>query len=486
MKQFDFETSNYKNKEEIKTFITTFNDMVDKYVKSFDNSDADLKKVNVNIEKKTALVGKLETAVLDLNKKVEELSSLKELANAEIKELTSKKSEITFTDSEVQKMELDDINSQITSKKSKIAKIEAKIEATKTKIKTNNDEKKTTEKELKELEKSKKSEEEALYRTQGILDLLKASKEDINSKVIEIINAPYRPVSEETKEESVQVEPAPEMVVKVPMIEDIVEEELNIKTDEKPEITESPAIDFDEPDRVEVEEEPIIIEEEPVEEEQTEAEDAIKEEVSLDYVEIDNIFKEENLSLDDFVTSTKEKILENAELVINNLEILKRHNVPLEYTIDQSEILYGISSQDLDDLLSIITTDDEGNGMGFTIDFTFNILKELSKVDVDKLIDVYNSEFMNVNAKSGIIHLLKLANPKIGEFDKNRRTNVEVLKSLGAQKIDEIAKKYPEFIDLDNPLFVNILNVFDKSDLVEKLNTDIDVIPKILDYWKNN
>lgn len=486
MKQFDFETSNYKNKEEIKTFITTFNDMVDKYVKSFDNSDADLKKVNVNIEKKTALVGKLETAVLDLNKKVEELSSLKELANAEIKELTSKKSEITFTDSEVQKMELDDINSQITSKKSKIAKIEAKIEATKTKIKTNNDEKKTTEKELKELEKSKKSEEEALYRTQGILDLLKASKEDINSKVIEIINAPYRPVSEETKEESVQVEPAPEMVVKVPMIEDIVEEEPNIKTDEKPEITESPAIDFDEPDRVEVEEEPIIIEEEPVEEKQTEAEDTIKEEVSLDYVEIDNIFKEENLSLDDFVTSTKEKILENAELVINNLEILRRHNVPLEYTIDQSEILYGISSQDLDDLLSIITTDDEGNGMGFTIDFTFNILKELSKVDVDKLIDVYNSEFMNVNAKSGIIHLLKLANPKIGEFDKNRRTNVEVLKSLGAQKIDEIAKKYPEFIDLDNPLFVNILNVFDKSDLVEKLNTDIDVIPKILDYWKNN
>ena len=44
--------------------------------------------------------------------------------------------------------------------------------------------------------------------------------------------------------------------------------------------------------------------------------------------------------------------------------------------------------------------------MGFSIDFTYNILSELSKINVDKLIDVYNSEFMNVNAKSGIINLV--------------------------------------------------------------------------------
>ena len=124
--------------------------------------------------------------------------------------------------------------------------------------------------------------------------------------------------------------------------------------------------------------------------------------------------------------------------------------------------------------------------MGFSIDFTYNILSELSKINVDKLIDVYNSEFMNVNAKSGIINLLKLTNPNLTDFEKNRRANVEILKSLGTTTTDEIVKSHPDFVNMDNPLFVNVLNVFDKSDLVEKLNADVDVIPKIVDYWKNN
>ena len=104
----------------------------------------------------------------------------------------------------------------------------------------------------------------------------------------------------------------------------------------------------------------------------------------------------------------------------------------------------------------------------------------------DKLIDVYNSEFMNVNAKSGIIHLLKLTNPDLTDFEKNRRTNIEILKSLGTDTVDDIINKYPDFVNMDNPLFINVLNVFDKNDLVEKLNNDVDVIPKIIEYWKNN
>ena len=93
---------------------------------------------------------------------------------------------------------------------------------------------------------------------------------------------------------------------------------------------------------------------------------------------------------------------------------------------------------------------------------------------------------MNVNAKSGIIYLLKLTNPSLTEFEKNRRTNIEILRGLGANTVDDIVAKHPEFVNMDNPLFINVLNVFDKSDLVEKLNTDVDVVTKIIDYWKNN
>ena len=62
----------------------------------------------------------------------------------------------------------------------------------------------------------------------------------------------------------------------------------------------------------------------------------------------------------------------------------------------------------------------------------------------------------------------------------------ETLKSLGVTTADAISEAYPEFINLDNPLFLNALNLFDKNDLVSKMNADIKIVPKILEYWKNN
>ena len=124
--------------------------------------------------------------------------------------------------------------------------------------------------------------------------------------------------------------------------------------------------------------------------------------------------------------------------------------------------------------------------MGFTIDYTFYILEELSKVNIDNLISTYNNEFMNINSKSGVINLLKLTDSNLGEFEINKKANTDVLKSLGVTTSDLIAENYPEFINMDNPLFLNALNIFDKEDLVNKLNEDIKIIPKILDYWRNN
>ena len=491
MKQLDFETSNYKHKEDIKTFVDSFNDLTDKYVKNFDNCDADLVKVNGNIEKKNASIGKLEASLIDLNKKIDEFTALKNFSNEEIKALNAKKGEISYTDSEVQKMELDDINAQISSKKGKISKIDAKMDATKTKIKSESDAKKAQEKELKELEKTKRSEEEALFKTEAILTYIKNAQEELNKTVLDIINKPYVPEEETTSEEETTT--SSETTVLEPVAEEIALEDEPVIEVQADDVLSSVDSAFMEIESVINEEElsKEIVAEEPVVVAEEKPEIQLKESVSETPSDaydalLDDMFKKEALNWNDFSGYAREQMIQNREQVIKNMEILKKHKVPLEYTVDQSDIYYNISSQDLDDLLSIITTDDEGNGMGFSIDFTYNILSELSKINVDKLIDVYNSEFMNVNAKSGIINLLKLTNPNLTDFEKNRRANVEILKSLGTTTTDEIVKSHPDFVNMDNPLFVNVLNVFDKSDLVEKLNADVDVIPKIVDYWKNN
>lgn len=480
MKQMDFETSNYKHKEDIKTFVTSFNEMVDKYVKTFENADADLKKANAGIEKKNAAIGKLDATLADLNKKTDELKSLREFSSDEIKSLEAKKGSISFTDSEVQKMELEDINAQIQARKGKISKIDGKLDSTKSKIKTSNEERKVCEKELKELDKQRLVEEEALFRTESILSLINEAKEMLNTEVLEIINAPYRPFVEK-EEEIVEEQKPEEEAVESENDEEGTGENSILGLTEEDLAREETSVDEEETREVP----PVSLEEVEIPvskgKNKKETEDSGESDSALE-----EIFKKESLDFKSFSSKVRSKMIEKKEEVIKNLEILKKHNVPLEYTVDQSEIFYDISSQDLDDLLSIITTDDEGNGMGFSIDFTYNVLSELSKINVDRLIDVYNNEFMNVNAKSGIIYLLKLTNPGLVDFEKNRRTNIEILKSLGTKTVDEIVSKYPDFINMDNPLFINVLNVFDKSDLVEKLNGDVDVIPKILEYWRNN
>lgn len=513
MKQLDYDSSNYKHKEDIKILVSSINELADKYIKNFENSDGDLKKVNTNIDKKNASIEKLDASLLDLSNKTNELGALKELSNSEIKELNEKKSTISYTDSEVQKMELDDINSQIAAKKSKITKIDAKIDATKAKIKAGNEEKKTSQKELQELEKTRLQEEEALFRTQSLVSLVQEIKDEMNTRALDIVNAPYKPTVEEPKIEVQEptrdiksvFEAISESELDEPVLEPTIEEVVEETTVQIPEIDEEDVsiLDFDINNPVE--EIPLENTQETVvsDDDDADGEDEIdlvlgnsttapiekveepKEISNFDSL-LEDKFKKEGLNVQDFSDFARDRMTANRDSVIKNMDILKKHGIPLEYTIDQPEIYYDITSQDLDDLLSIITTDDEGNGMGFTIDFTFNILTELSKINVDKLIDVYNNEFMNVNAKSGIIHLLKLTNPSLTEFDKNRRANIDILRSLGANTVDEIVQKHPEFVNMDNPLFVNVLNVFDKKDLVDKLNTDVDVVTKIVDYWRNN
>ena len=526
MKQINFETINYDRKEELKTFLTSFNDLVDKYNKSLENKGNRVQKLSNAIEKKNTALEKLNSTGEELSKRTDELHALKNATEESIKDLEAKKKSIDYTDSEVQKMEKEDIETLINAKKNTIAKIDEKINSTKEKTIANKNAIETNEGELKNLINQKRQAEESDYRTDAILKLTESAKEMLNNSLDDILRSEYIDVNA-TKEDSIDEKILEAPVPTVTTFEPVKEEskvsldDLAAQIEEKPESEEKSILednDFaafnfglnvdktsDESNVEETEKEETTVEE-MVKEEKDEERNL--EELDFDSIElpeevvvtpitpieeesnykniVEDMFEKEGIDYNLFDEATQIKLVENGDRVLKNMIVIKKHKIPLDLTIKQSEIYYAIEPQDLDDLLNIVTTDEDGNGMGFSIDYTYYILNELSRINVDKLIDVYNNEFMNINSKSGLISLLRLANTDLKDFEANRNINIETLKSLGVTTADAISEAYPEFINLDNPLFLNALNLFDKNDLVSKMNADIKIVPKILEYWKNN
>lgn len=627
MNKINFDNTNYSHKDDLKTLISSISEAVERFDKGVKSVSDELKKLDNAITKKEKNIEKLTKTKEDLNKKHEELDALRNSTKTSIEELEEKKKSINYEDAEVQKMEIEDIDSLIDVKKGKMTKISSKLSSTKDKIKTNEGNLKTQKKELEDLQTNKIACQDSLLRTNDFLEIVDGLEEELTNKLLVVLEKDYEierdndeedltkleeevknggldnfkdPVlnsvphfsevnynpptvtftgdnaSSSTNESessgdgeipnislnitapTVQSNPAPVSAVTPTHSEDTFEEqnldfdlgddldlttkldldsitidddnknmaeesssalpEINNETSEtpvqsadvEPVITEptiaesipAPSEDaFVEEQLNSLEPETSKVDVLPVHEEKDYEEkpsgevtntwevkpiESKQEDEAIDYTYLNDIFNKESIKLDDFDEEDKRKMAENQDRVTKNLVVIKNHNIPLSYTVNQPNIYYDIDSQDLEDLLNIITSSEGGNGMGFSIDYTFNILGELAKIDVDKLIDVYNNEFMNINAKSGIINLLKKTNPMVGDFSRNRKANEEELNKLGIVTVQDISNNYPEFVNLDHPLFSDILNLFDRDDLVEKLNSDISVIPQILDYWKNN
>ena len=475
MKQLNFKDSNYDYKEELQVFVTSVNDLITKFIKSFDNRGKKLSKIQDNISKKKSSIDKIEKTITELSKRQEELQNLKDITNNEIKELEAQKGSIDFTDSEVQKMEIEDLDALIANKTGKISKIDEKLTSTLEAIKTNEEQKKTSIQELETMEKEKDQTAESLMRTEDLLSHIESNKDAFNNGIVEILKKKYNTVEEKQEEIKIDFENKKEVT---------------------PAETKKPTYDF------ELEEIELPYVETKLE--NTEKRDELSslyntqilttlsadlEEPTVDIntrSKIDDVLTKEGIRYDLYKEEDRKRLEENVDTVLNNISVLKKYRIPLEFTIRQPKILYAINSEKLDELLSIISINKDGNGMNFSIDYTYYILDELADIDIEKLIDTYNREFMNINSKTGLISLLKMANPNLGVFKINRETNLDILKKLGVENVDRIEAKYDYFVDLDNPLFTSMLNLFDKNDLVNKLNTDISVIPKIYDYWKNN
>ena len=538
MRQLNYDYSNYDHKEELKVLVNSINESFDKFAKSFDGRKSSITRLEASIEKKKTCLEKAHGISDGLKNRISELSSLKSITNDEIRELDEKKKSISYEDSEVQKMETEDLDVIIEAKQSKISKITERINATTLEAKTKDTDIKRIEGEIKSLENEKKMREESQLRTDALIELINNTRNNFSSGVEEILRKKIENSNNnENKKENVKIELAeePKKVTGTlkyePVMEDLeitgdkdvnpkLEEDYDIvdyelsSLDEKPIEEETEIISIvdnnDSDNMISTSEkqdndETSVIITEPEDISDTEElsildfdkielpEDALPVQrveaptEEKDYKQVvEDTFKKEGINYEDFPEEAQIKLVENADRVLKNIIVLKKHMIPLELTTQQSGIYYNIEPQDLDDLLDIITNGEDGNGMGFTIDYTFYILEELSKVNIDNLISTYNNEFMNINSKSGVINLLKLTDSNLGEFEINKKANTDVLKSLGVTTSDLIAENYPEFINMDNPLFLNALNLFDKDDLVEKLNSDIKIVPKIIDYWKAN
>lgn len=480
MKKIDFSTVKYDAQEDVKKLIENLEMSLTKFSKNIDQNNANIKKLDDSIEKKKGAISKLNETALELSKKMEEFDTLKTAAKREINELEDKKSKISYVDKEVQKMETDDIDALINAKTSKIEKIDTKVLSTKEKIETNNTLLQTAESELDALINEKTETEGNLSKTEALVKLLNNVSEDICVNVEEILNSEYVVITEVAEEieepATIEVEEKERSIVS----KDVEDDLLNIDFSEYG-LTDITPVETVVNVETSINESEIN---EPIEGEEIIEDPFVP---LVDYrALLEDIFDKETVGFADFAPEVQERMMENADKVIKIVIVLKKHQIPLELTVKQPEIYFGIDAQDLDDLFNIITTDENGNGMGYTKDYVYYILNELSKIDVDKLIDVYNNEFMNISSKSGLISLLKMSNSDLGTFEDNKLANINILKSLGVVNAEQIALEYQEFINIDNPLFLSVLDMFDKDDLVNKMNNDISVIGKIYEYWKNN
>lgn len=54
--------------------------------------------------------------------------------------------------------------------------------------------------------------------------------------------------------------------------------------------------------------------------------------------------------------------------------------------------------------------------------------------------------------------------------------NIDSLKEIGVTNYKEIFKKYYDMFLMDNSNFMNVLNKYDREDLVDKLNKNPDIV----------
>lgn len=481
MMRINYEASDYERIEDVKKLVDSLDSLFDKFNSDFNDRYEPLQKAEKDIEDKKKEIESYSETVSDSTKKIEELERLRDKTKSDIDNLTEKKKEVSYTDSEVQKMEEEDIDAEISSKTEKIAKIETKLLNTQEKLEINKFNREDAEKELDGIISYKHHQESFIKKTEEILDLVSATKEKFAEDIARILESSASDISSDVEKESISIPEATETM------EPVIEKE--------PEI-EYPKIDFDlkeielDYDKDDYEEIPLTNEEtkttDDIELESKPTIDDSKKEDVQNVSSLKDVFESEGIKYEEFLPEARSAFEQNTERVKENISVLKKHNIPLELTFNQYSIYYKKDAKELDELLKIITTDEDGNGMGFTIDFVYYILDELASVDIDKLINVYNNEFMRVDAKTGLIELLKKTDEQIGTFENNKNANIEILTDLGVTTTQAIETTYPEFLALDNPLFLNALNLFDKEDLVEKLNDEIKIVPKIMAYWRSN
>lgn len=75
---------------------------------------------------------------------------------------------------------------------------------------------------------------------------------------------------------------------------------------------------------------------------------------------------------------------------------------------------------------------------------------------------------------------------ELGLFQNIVMENIKYLRDFGITDYSRIVVKYPEIFLRDTESFKNVFSKFDREDLVEKVNKNIAVLKKMVDFVDSN
>ncbi len=75
---------------------------------------------------------------------------------------------------------------------------------------------------------------------------------------------------------------------------------------------------------------------------------------------------------------------------------------------------------------------------------------------------------------------------ELGLFQNIVMENIKYLRDFGINDYSRIVVKYPEIFLRDTESFKNVFSKFDREDLIEKVNKNIAVLKKMVDFVDSN
>ena len=223
---------------------------------------------------------------------------------------------------------------------------------------------------------------------------------------------------------------------------------------------------------------------------------------------------------DDSNEETKEKVLDNEDLSLlgidtfrlstedldklkkanqielkKNIGVLNKHNVGIEKTYLNVNILTDMTSDNIDKILTLLEDNKKDVNQIITVLDKIDIDKLATSLEVNKNEDILNIILPTIDSVDDVIktklnmtdeeyetlksNVSEETLKKLNILSRNVVENYSVLNNLGINNIRECLTKYPSKLMLDTSEFKILLDKYDQDDLVRCINKNAKVFDKI-------